>query len=46
VSGLDRRSKHLLLRLTERNPSRRLGDFDEIEARLAQIVKAEIQETL
>jgi hypothetical protein len=39
LGGLDRLSRHLLLRLTERVPERRLVDFDEIEARLAQIIK-------
>ncbi len=32
---------HLLHRLTERDPSKRLTDFDEIECRLAQIIKIE-----
>ena len=38
LSGLDRLSRALLLRLTERNPLKRLVDFDEIEQRLAQVV--------
>ncbi len=33
--------KHLLFRLTERDPAKRLTDFDEIECRLAQIIKIE-----
>lgn len=39
LRGIDRLSRHLLVRLTERDPQRRLVDFDEIEARLAQIIK-------
>jgi serine/threonine protein kinase len=40
LSGLDLITRGLLLRLTQRNPARRLVDFDEIEARLLQIVRA------
>lgn len=39
LRGVDRLSRHVLLGLTEREPERRLVDFDEIEARLAQIIK-------
>jgi serine/threonine-protein kinase len=39
LRGIDRLSRHLLLRLTQREPEKRLVDFDEIEARLAQIIK-------
>ncbi|MBI5546192.1 MAG: serine/threonine protein kinase [Deltaproteobacteria bacterium] len=38
LRGLDRLSKRLLLQLTERNPQKRLVDFDQIERWLAQIV--------
>ena len=41
LGGVDRLSKHLLTALTERDPSKRLVDFDEIEARLAQIIKVD-----
>lgn len=40
VSGLDRVSKGLLLRLTERDPAKRLVDFDEIECRLLQLMRS------
>ena len=39
LKGIDRLSTHLLHRLTERDPAKRLVDFDEIEARLAQIIR-------
>ena len=41
LSGFSPMLKHLLKRLTERDPAKRLTDFDEIECRLAQIIKAE-----
>lgn len=46
LRGVDRRSKYLLHRMTERDPDRRLVDFDELEARLLQIVKAEVEGAL
>jgi serine/threonine protein kinase len=39
LSGIDPLWRALLLRLTERDPLRRLVQFDEIEQRLAQIVR-------
>jgi serine/threonine protein kinase len=41
LSGLDPLSKGLLLQITEREPEKRLVDFDEIECRLLQIIRAE-----
>jgi serine/threonine-protein kinase len=40
LSGLDVLSRALLVRLTERDPGKRLVDFDAIECRLLQIVRA------
>ena len=41
LSGLGLMLKHLLKRLTERDPTKRLLDFDEIECRLAQVIREE-----
>jgi serine/threonine-protein kinase len=40
LGGLDSLSRGLLLALTKRDPAKRLVDFDEIECRLLQIVRA------
>ncbi len=45
LSGVAPSWRALLLRLTERDPARRLVDFDEIEQRLAQIVRADARRT-
>ncbi len=39
VRGLDPVMKHVLLRMTERDPGKRLVDFDQIECRLAQVIR-------
>lgn len=41
VAGLDPVTKGLLLQMTEREPEKRLVNFDEIECRLLQIIRAE-----
>lgn len=41
VTGLDPLTRGLLLQMTEREPEKRLVDFDELEIRLLQIIRAE-----
>jgi eukaryotic-like serine/threonine-protein kinase len=41
LTGLDPLTKGLLLQMTHRDPLVRLTDFDELECRLLQIIKAE-----
>lgn len=41
LSGLGPLAKGLLTQLTRRNPARRLVDFDEIEGRLLQLIRAD-----
>ena len=41
LSGLDPLTKGLLLQMTQRDPKKRLVDFDELEVRLLQIIRAE-----
>jgi serine/threonine-protein kinase len=43
LSGVDPMSKRLLKRVTERDPAKRLVDFDEIERCLAQIIRADFE---
>lgn len=41
LSGLDPLTKGLLLQMTQREPEKRLVNFDELECRLLQIIRAE-----
>ncbi len=41
LGGLDPLTKGLLLQMTEREPDKRVVDFDELECRLLQILRAE-----